>query len=77
MKKDNEHKIETRTLNVSEMREDSRDTRIDALEKARLNVTKRLEILAQKYADISGEKKLGKRKYSVGNSPNDWKNNYL
>ena len=42
------------------------------LEKERLELKKKMEKLMLKYAKATGDRKYAKRKYKVGQAPNDW-----
>lgn len=50
---------------------------ISALEQDRLELTRQMEELCRRYAKISGNKKLAKRKFKVGRAPNDWQSEYF
>lgn len=44
----------------------------EALERRRLQITAELESLTRSYSRESGNRKLGKRRFPVGMSPNDY-----
>ena len=51
----------------------SRAGLVDQLEKERLELKREIEKLMVQYAKVTGIKKYAKRKYKVGQAPNDYK----
>lgn len=51
----------------------ARRDELEKLEKQRLEVNRKLELLMKKYAKLTGDRKPSARKVRMGNAPNDWK----
>ena len=46
---------------------------IARLERKRLEINRKLERMMKRYAKLTGERKIGYRRYQVGYAPNDWR----
>ena len=55
--------------NMVSMRRDE----IARLERKRLEINRKLERMMKRYAKLTGERKIGRRRYKVGYAPNDWR----
>ena len=55
--------------NMVSMRRDE----IARLERKRLEINRKLERMMKRYAKLTGERKIGHRRYQVGYAPNDWR----
>lgn len=55
--------------NMVSMRRDE----IARLERKRLDINRKLERMMKRYAKLTGERKIGRRRYKVGYAPNDWR----
>lgn len=55
--------------NMVSMRRDE----IARLERKRLEINRKLERMMKRYAKLTGERKIGRRRYQVGYAPNDWR----
>lgn len=51
----------------------ARREEVARLEKQRLEVNRKLEVLMKRYSKLTGDRKPGSRKARVGLAPNDWK----
>ena len=59
---------------VESMSEKERADEIARLERERLRINTEIEQVLKNYARESGNKKLRKRRYKIGKSPNDYGN---
>ena len=57
---------------VETMRESERDSEIDRLERERLRINTEIEQVLKNYAKESGNRRLRRRRYKMGKSPNDY-----
>lgn len=55
--------------NMVSMRRDE----IARLERKRLEINRKLERMMKRYAKLTGERKIGRRRFKVGYAPNDWR----
>ena len=55
--------------NMVSMRRDE----IARLERKRLEINRKLERMMKRYAKLTGERQIGRRRYNVGYAPNDWR----
>ena len=66
-----------KSVNVSNLSDTSaikvRLRRAEALEKQKLEKKAEIEKIMKEYAKLTGNKELARRKYKVGDAPNDWK----
>lgn len=46
---------------------------IARLERKRLEINRKLERMMKRYAKLTGERNIGRRKFNVGYAPNDWR----
>jgi hypothetical protein len=46
---------------------------IARLERKRLEINRQLERMMKRYAKLTGERKIGRRRFKVGYAPNDWR----
>lgn len=46
---------------------------IARLERKRLEINRQLERMMKRYAKLTGERKIGHRRFKVGYAPNDWR----
>lgn len=51
----------------------ARREEVARLEKQRLEVIRKMEVLSKRYSKLTGDRKPGSRKRRVGLAPNDWK----
>lgn len=51
----------------------ARRDELERLEKQRLEVNRRLELLMKRYTRLTGDRKPSARKVRIGYAPNDWK----
>ena len=51
----------------------ARRDELEKLEKQRLEVNRKLEVLMKRYAKLTGDRKPASRKVRMGYAPNDWK----
>ena len=51
----------------------ARRDELEKLEKQRLEVNRKLEVLMKRYAKLTGDRKPAFRKFRVGYAPNDWR----
>ena len=51
----------------------ARRDELENLEKQRLEVNRKLEVLMKRYAKLTGDRKPGFRKFRMGYAPNDWR----
>lgn len=58
---------------IAEIKLTEREAAIRSLEKQRADVNREIEELLRSYAKLSGRAALARRKYRVGEAPNDWK----
>ena len=64
-------------ISINGIRNELRESKISSLERERLGIVEELEQVAKRYAKLTGNKRVRRRRGRVGAAPNDWQKSYL